>query len=183
MLITQHPSPHLSAARWVNRPCDQCCSAGDMSLNSAEFKYWSTYQWFPLDKNVVHTAQNVYNFATQGTFGALRVGGRIMGWLMGWQVGSNSQFNGFVPHDDVAWERKGLHVDNVDVPSFCADVQPFTLEGQVAESYSVKRRRGPQVKRVVSKGAREEEEKGWMKYTDSWGTETSWKITGHRVIL
>lgn len=29
----------------------------------------------------------------------------------------------------------------MDVPSFCADVQPFTLEGQVAESYSVKRRR------------------------------------------
>lgn len=54
----------------------------------------------------------------------------------------HSQFNGFVPHDDVAWEHKGLHVDNVDVPSFCADVQPFTLEGQVAESYSVDRRRG-----------------------------------------
>lgn len=30
----------------------------------------------------------------------------------------------------------------MDVPSFCADVQPFTLEGQVAESYSVDRRRG-----------------------------------------
>lgn len=28
----------------------------------------------------------------------------------------------------------------MDVPSFCADVQPFALEGQVAESYSVKRK-------------------------------------------
>ena len=28
----------------------------------------------------------------------------------------------------------------MDVPSFCADVQPFTLEGQVAERYSVKRK-------------------------------------------
>ena len=45
---------------------------------------------------------------------------------------TDSQFDGFVPHDDVAWESEGLHVDNVDVSSFCADVKPFALEGQVA---------------------------------------------------
>lgn len=45
---------------------------------------------------------------------------------------TDSQFDGFVPHDDVAWESEGLHVDDVDVSSFCADVKPFALEGQVA---------------------------------------------------
>lgn len=45
---------------------------------------------------------------------------------------ADSQFDGFVPHNNVAWEGEGLHVDDVDVSSFCADVQPFALEGQVA---------------------------------------------------
>lgn len=45
---------------------------------------------------------------------------------------TNSQFDGFVPHDDIAWEGEGLHVDDVDVSSLWADVQPFALEGQVA---------------------------------------------------
>lgn len=45
---------------------------------------------------------------------------------------ADSQFDGFVPHDDVAWETEGLHVDDVDVSSFRADVQPFALKGQVA---------------------------------------------------
>lgn len=54
----------------------------------------------------------------------------------------------------------------MDVPSFCADVQPFTLEGQVAESYSVERRRGEEEtgvrKRAVREKARErqDEERG-----------------------
>ncbi len=47
----------------------------------------------------------------------------------------HSQFNGFVPHDGISWEGKGLHIHNVDVSSFCADVQPFTLEGQMTERY------------------------------------------------
>ena len=43
-----------------------------------------------------------------------------------------SQLNGFVPHDDVAREGERLHVDDVDVPPLRPDVQPLTLEGQVA---------------------------------------------------
>ena len=43
-----------------------------------------------------------------------------------------SQFNGFVPHDDVARQREGLHVDDVDVPPLRPHVQPLALEGQVA---------------------------------------------------
>lgn len=52
---------------------------------------------------------------------------------------TDSQFDGFVPHDDVAWESEGLHVDNVDVSPFCADVKPFALEGQVAVCDSARR--------------------------------------------
>lgn len=44
----------------------------------------------------------------------------------------DSQFDGFVPHNNVAWESEGLHVDDVDVSPLWADVQPFALEGQVA---------------------------------------------------
>ena len=54
--------------------------------------------------------------------------------------GRHLQFDGFVPHDHVAWEGKGLHVDDVDVPSFRADVQPLALEGQVDVSYSAETR-------------------------------------------
>lgn len=52
----------------------------------------------------------------------------------------HSQFNGFVPHDGVSWEGKGLHIHNVDVSSFRANVQPFTLEGQMTERYPKKKR-------------------------------------------
>ncbi len=42
----------------------------------------------------------------------------------------------------------------MNVPPFCSDVQPFALEGQVAESYSVKRRRGD----ISEKGSEERAE-------------------------
>lgn len=56
---------------------------------------------------------------------------------------ANSQFDGFVPHNDVAWESEGLHVDNVNVSSFWADVKPFALKGQVAVCDSAKGDQGP----------------------------------------
>lgn len=56
---------------------------------------------------------------------------------------TDSQFDGFVPHDDVAWETEALHVDNVDVSSFCADVKPFALKGQVAVCDSARGDQGP----------------------------------------
>lgn len=34
----------------------------------------------------------------------------------------NSQFNGFIPHDDIAWESKWFHIDNVNVSSFGAHI-------------------------------------------------------------
>lgn len=46
---------------------------------------------------------------------------------------THSQFNGFVPHDDIAWESEGLHIDNMNVPPFCSNVKPFTLEGKMAK--------------------------------------------------
>lgn len=51
------------------------------------------------------------------------------------------QFNGFVPHDDIAWEGEGLHIDNVNVPSFRAHVEPFTLKRQMAKRDPAKRQR------------------------------------------
>lgn len=47
---------------------------------------------------------------------------------------TDSQFNSFVPHDDIAWESERLHIDNMNVPPFCSDVKPFTLEGKMAKS-------------------------------------------------
>jgi hypothetical protein len=35
--------------------------------------------------------------------------------------------DGFVPVDDVSRQHKGLDVNNVDVPTLRADVQPFAL--------------------------------------------------------
>lgn len=154
MLIALHPSPHLSAARWVNRPWDQCCSAGNMSWSPPEFKYWSTNQWFTLDVNTPPTScgrkkktiqQRINHaaFEEETRANAKNFEGKMCGRQKERETRGqwHSQFNGFVPHDDIAWEHKGLHVDDVDVPPFCADVQPLTLEGQVAESYSVERER------------------------------------------
>lgn len=69
----------------------------------------------------------------------------------------------------------------MDVPSFCADVQPLTLEGQVAESYSVKRKenRHEQKRKKVARMTEEEEVEGWTKqgevHTDSGETDASLK--------
>lgn len=51
----------------------------------------------------------------------------------------NSQFNGFIPHDDIAWESKWLHIDNVNVSSFGSHVEPFTLERQMTKRYPEKK--------------------------------------------
>lgn len=61
----------------------------------------------------------------------------------------HSQFNGFVPHDGVSWEGKGLHIHNVDVSSFRANVQPFTLEGQMTERYPKKKRDEERVNNII----------------------------------
>lgn len=50
------------------------------------------------------------------------------------QVG-DSQLDGFVPHDDVAGQREGLHVHDGDAASSGANIQPPTLEGQMAKRH------------------------------------------------
>lgn len=44
-----------------------------------------------------------------------------------------SHFYGLVPHDDISGQNEGLYVDDVCVPTLCADVQPFALKGKVAK--------------------------------------------------
>ena len=46
---------------------------------------------------------------------------------------ADSQFDGLVPHDDVAGQDKGLDVDDVSVATLRAHVQPLALERKVAE--------------------------------------------------
>lgn len=58
---------------------------------------------------------------------------------------THSQFNGFVPHDDIAWESEGLHIDNMNVPPFCSDIKPFTLEGQMAKRDPAKTQRTDEI--------------------------------------
>lgn len=50
-----------------------------------------------------------------------------------WNMCSNSQFNGFIPHNDVAWECEGLHIDNMYITSLSAHIEPLTLERQMAK--------------------------------------------------
>lgn len=45
----------------------------------------------------------------------------------------NSQFYGLVPHDDVTRQDERLDVDDVRVSALRPHVQPFALEGKVAE--------------------------------------------------
>lgn len=46
---------------------------------------------------------------------------------------SHSQFDGLIPHDDISGQDEGLDVDDVCVAALRPHVQPFTLEGKVAE--------------------------------------------------
>ena len=52
--------------------------------------------------------------------------------------GADSQFDGFVPVDDVTRERERLETDDVNVAAFSADVQPLALERQVAVADSAR---------------------------------------------
>lgn len=45
----------------------------------------------------------------------------------------NSQFYGFVPHDDVTRQDERLDVDDVRVAALRPHVEPFALEGKVAK--------------------------------------------------
>ena len=48
---------------------------------------------------------------------------------------THSQFDGFVPVDDIAGEDERLDVDNMDIAPLCSNVQPLTLEWQVTVCY------------------------------------------------
>ena len=54
---------------------------------------------------------------------------------------ADSQFDGLVPHDDVAGQDKGLDVDDVSVASLRAHVQPLALERKVAEGILAEKER------------------------------------------
>jgi hypothetical protein len=54
---------------------------------------------------------------------------------------NNLQFDGFVPVDDVTRQTEAFDVDNVDVATFRADVQPLALERQVETSNPKKQER------------------------------------------